>query len=154
MSGLASPQRCSECGVSLASRKTLVFHLRQVHLTSHSYYCDTCDGAFNNAPALAMHKSNVHCVKSVFCKHCSYSTVSQACMKLYVRSHISGLKYAHCVKQFPNPASLKQHQLHHSHRQVFECLDCDKVFATTHSLNIHNKGKHGLGYLCQCWPGL
>ncbi len=38
-SGLASPQRCMVCGVGLASKKVLAFHLKQTHPSKKPYKC-------------------------------------------------------------------------------------------------------------------
>lgn len=84
ISGLASPQRCMVCGVGFASKKVLAFHLKQMHPSEKPYKCALCDKAFNNNPGLASHTTNVHHEKIVSCKHCSYTTISRARMRLHM----------------------------------------------------------------------
>ncbi len=148
-SGVASPQRCMVCGVGVKSRKTLAFHLKHVHPESRPYRCMVCGSTFNNSGTLACHRSNVHQKRQVKCKSCAYTTITKARMKLHVRSHTTGIKCSHCEKCFPNTQAFQQHLSRHGQRKAFDCSICDKVFASSHSLNIHLKGKHGQGYRCR-----
>ena len=59
----------------------------------------------------------------------------------------------HCSvysKSFPHKHALAVHILLHGHQWEFTCSSCPLMFAMSNSLNIHVKGKHGVGYVCPC----
>ncbi len=70
--GRALPQLCCVCRVGLRSKTVLVSHLKLFHPAARPYSCPYCDSAFNNAPDLSSHISNLHQAKKVKCKHCEY----------------------------------------------------------------------------------
>ncbi len=148
--GKASPQTCMVCHAGVQSKKALVFHLKQYHPEKRPYNCQTCLNSFNNNADLMCHMLNVHAQRKVHCKHCKHSTMTKAQMHQHVCLHTSGLKCGQCGCKFPNAHALGQHSELHKKHQEFICSTCQKIFATSNSLNIHIKGKHGHGYVCPC----
>ncbi len=136
--------------MGLALRTKLAAHLKLYHLDSKNYWCMDCDSAFNTANDLMCHCSNQHSVKKLKYKSCEYRAVTKVRMKLHIRKHTSGLQCDKCGKWYPNQQSLSLHLGLHKSRREFFCSVCKAVFSTGSSLQIHEKGKHGSGFLCWC----
>ncbi len=149
-SGHLSPQTCLICQVKLKSKGALAFHLKHFHREHRPYHCDICMSSFNNKYDLSSHHTNVHAPKAVFCKHCDYKMTSKAQIQLHVRAHTVGIHCGVCAKSFPHKRALAIHSPLHRHCLEFHCTSCSLIFATSNSLNIRVKGKHGPGYVCPC----
>ena len=111
--GKASPQLCPSCGVGVASKATLVHHLRTVHPSSHLFLCVHCDTHFNNSADLASHVSNSQLEKKITSCHCNYSMVNRSRMWIHVHRHTTSLKCLSCDKRFPTKRMLLKHKLLH-----------------------------------------
>ncbi len=149
-SGKASLLICMVCRAGVSSKSALAFHLKQFHPERRPYHCLSCLNSFNNNNDLMSHVSNIHSMKTVYCKHCTYLSTSKAHMQLHVCLHTDGMKCSDCGRKYLNKHVLAQHKLLHQKRTEYCCTTCSKKFATPNSLQIHVKGKHGYGYFCPC----
>ena len=124
--------------------------MKSFHPESKLYCCSICDVAFNCALDLSSHTSNLHQMKRIKYKHCTYQATLCVRMSLHVRIHTGGVRCVKCNKHYPSQWALRYHSKLHGMRQEFQCGSCDKVFVTASSLQIHLHGKHGVGFVCKC----
>lgn len=64
--GVALPQECLVCTVSVASKMALIAHMKHFHPGARPYSCNNCERRFNNEADLGCHNTNVHFVKCLF----------------------------------------------------------------------------------------
>ncbi len=71
-------------------------------------------------------------------------------MLAHVGKHAPCNKCTLCAKVYPMERALSSHMKLHQDRQEFVCGDCQQTYATASSLKLHRRGKHGVGFTCQC----
>ncbi len=147
--GEVIPCTCPVCKAALTSGMALFRHLRSEHPDEKPYVCDDCQHHFKNLKELSSHCSNIHRRCKVSCNQCAYRTTIKAKMHQYVSIHTGGVPCPQCGHSFPTLTEMLQHKHLHSDRQTFDCSECDTMYYTLNSLQIHQIRKHGEGYTCE-----
>ncbi len=82
--GCSKVRVCPVCRDSCVSGLALERHLHSIHPISQSYTCAKCTLSFNNDHELSSHVANVHNLKQVSCKKCTFKSVSRAWMHQHI----------------------------------------------------------------------
>ncbi len=148
--GCVIPWLCLVCQVEVESGMALYRHMCATHPYDKPYSCHDCGAKYNNLKELSLHHSNVYRSSTISCSQYDYSCISKAKMQQHVHWHTTGYLCQKCGKGFPILTELLCHKHLHDAREVFDCDDCGVEYYIVASLHIHQVGKHGEGYCCQC----
>ena len=113
------PHKCDTCGKYFTQKSNLTTHIKSVHTKESKVVCEICDKVFSKRYSLLKHIKSVHDkIRSIVCTQCD--------------------------KTFSENGDLTKHMRTHTKEKPYECLFCDKFFATTsirssHKIRIHTK---------------
>ncbi|XP_059611746.1 zinc finger protein 835-like [Phlebotomus argentipes] len=164
--------KCHLCDKSFRIRQGLNCHIREVHLKTKNYQCDSCDRLFANYYTLVEHRRThtgerphkceicaktfrqkaalyvhrkMHSVKREFaCDTCDHSFVSLSALHTHEKTHTDEKAYEcdTCHWKFRTKFDLKRHWSVHSDEKPFECAECSKTFRVKRYLKRHMDAKH------------
>jgi len=141
---------CSKCLKRLASNKLLKLHMTQ-HTGEKPYSCDFCDYKAITQSVVNQHKMRMHegsmpdkVLPKHVCEICGKSFKVRSNLKEHMASHSDDKKFlcGMCGKSLKNRQCLNRHLFTHGVKKT--CQICNKNFATSASLSIHQRDKHGL----------
>lgn len=106
------------CNATFPSSWTMAYHKKKIHYKLTWHKCDICEKVFDDLRKLQKHKK-IHC-DGEMCPLCFR----------YFRSEVR-LKSHNCLKSENCEV-----------QQFFQCTLCDKSFARSHSLKMHQRSVH------------
>ena len=136
--------KCDYCD-KMIDKYQIKIHLQQ-HLDCDSgkYKCDKCDVKCSSRSGLRKHLLTHEVTEKLFnCDQCNKTYKAKHSLYLHVKYIHKGSEKGKwickvCDKEFAQSGTLTIHEKTHNGER-FECLACDKTFAYKHSLKLHMK---------------
>ncbi|CAH0550417.1 unnamed protein product [Brassicogethes aeneus] len=143
---------CKECGKSLHSPYTYVWHMR-IHSGERPYVCDLCGKQFRVSQGLVRHLKETHAkIKNFPCDLCGRMFATKRNVEEHRRIHTNERPYICdlCGKAFKQKASLFVHNRSHNDTFPYKCSYCNQGFRSKPPLLIHVTRHTGeKPYACQ-----
>lgn len=141
---------CPKCGKSFHTASGLRQHLLS-HMEVNPFKCGFCHKTYKSRQSLKEHFRVAHSSNSKLfvCVTCSKRFTAKSTLMMHIKSH-KGLKEfacSECPKTFTRATYLRAHKLLHLGQEKprpFNCVykDCNRSFATKHSLVVHIAHSH------------
>ncbi|WAR06493.1 ZN141-like protein [Mya arenaria] len=132
---------CRHCVFTTPLREYLASHVRQLHMTSRHYQCETCGQTFRSHGNLAAH-TRIHVGNYRFhCDRCPSKFTDQSNFLQHQRRH-EGIKLHvcdHCGKSFVTSSDMRKHVRTHTGEHPFTCDQCGRTFKDGSSWKRHVK---------------
>ena len=136
--GGATSYACNQCGKKLASKQSLIQHLR-LHSGKKPFTCSQCGKTFSTKCGLTQH-NRIHLREKPFaCNQCDKKLASKHSLTQHLRIH-SGEKpfvCGECEKEFARRSDLINHFRNCCGEKPFACSLCGKTFAEGSDLTRH-----------------
>ncbi|XP_058840124.1 zinc finger protein 271-like [Topomyia yanbarensis] len=136
------PYACNYCSRRFAQKHNLSIHIR-THTGERPYQCEICSKQFSALGNFQAHKKIHSNQRDHICPSCNKAFITSGDLSRHMVSH-SGIKNYHCdicAKSFSRNRDMVAHKkkIHLNDRSAesYKCLECQKVFATTDSLDLH-----------------
>ena len=141
-SGAAAAKDPDQPSTSGSSRKYL----------EHKYNCHLCDLETEKQIVFIKHMAEQHPGQSMPCKYCGSLFVTTNGLFKHERSHIY-LKHPcdSCSYKAQFPYQLQHHRRTHTKENLWNCANCDRVFACKSSHTSHER-IHGVELKCPEYP--
>ena len=142
--------QCPICPKKLSSNKSLKLHMTQ-HTGEKPFACEFCSYRAITQSIVNQHKLRMHegsmpdkVLPKHVCEICGKSFKVKSNLKDHMATHsdLRTFLCGICGKSLKNRQCLNRHLFTHGVRQT--CSICNRNFASTSSLGIHQREKHGL----------
>lgn len=141
---------CPKCGKSFHTSSGLRQHLLS-HIDVNQFKCGFCNKTYKSRQSLKEHFRVAHSSnrKLFVCVTCGKRFTAKSTLMMHIKSH-KGLKEfpcPDCPKSYTRASYLQAHRLIHLGQEKprpFVCMykDCNRRFATKHSLVVHIAHSH------------
>lgn len=139
------PFSCEYCPNKFSNRGALWQHTVATHSIEKTCECNLCGRKFYRNCSLALHMKShsdeYNCACSICGREFNRFTLLQRHAKLH--SEVAQYKCTACNKLFDDLNMLQLHAT--EHKDKLSCNQCEAVFTTKESLDIHTEAMHGHG---------
>lgn len=139
------PFSCEYCPNKFSNRGALWQHTVATHSIEKTCECNLCGRKFYRNCSLALHMKShsdeYNCACSICGREFNRFTLLQRHAKLH--SEVAQYKCTACSKVFEDLNMLQLHAT--EHKDKLACNQCEAVFTTKESLDIHTEAIHGNG---------
>ncbi|XP_011881525.1 PREDICTED: zinc finger protein 271-like [Vollenhovia emeryi] len=132
---------CDECGKKLASKSSLTYHKRSMHLRERPHMCHYCGDSFVSKEARLIHE-RIHTGERPYsCKVCNmrYRCSSNLSQHMKIHAGLKPHKCHFCNKGFTRKGALTVHERIHTGVKPFPCETCGKSFSQKNDMLKHAK---------------
>ncbi|CAH1737695.1 zinc finger and SCAN domain-containing protein 12-like [Aphis gossypii] len=137
------PFSCEYCPNKFSNRGALWQHTVAFHTIEKTCECNLCGRKFYRNCSLALHMKShsdeYNCACSICGREFNRFTLLQRHAKLH--SEVAQYKCTACNKSFDDLNTLQLHAA--EHKDKLACEQCEAVFTTKESLDIHMEAMHG-----------
>lgn len=137
------PFSCEYCPNKFSNRGALWQHTVATHSIEKTCECNLCGRKFYRNCSLALHMKShsdeYNCACSICGREFNRFTLLQRHAKLH--TEVAHYKCTACNKSFEDLNSLQLHAT--EHKDKLPCDQCEAVFTTKESLDIHREAMHG-----------
>lgn len=137
------PFSCEYCPNKFSNRGALWQHTVSIHTIEKTCECNLCGRKFYRNCSLALHMKShsdeYNCACSICGREFNRFTLLQRHVKLH--SEVAQYKCTACNKLFEDLNMLQLHAA--EHKDKLPCGQCEAVFTTKESLDIHTEAMHG-----------
>ncbi|XP_034827937.1 gastrula zinc finger protein XlCGF57.1-like [Maniola hyperantus] len=149
---------CPKCGKSFHTSSGLRQHMAS-HINVNQFKCGFCNKTYKSRQSLKEHFRVAHSsnCKLFVCVTCGKKFTAKSTLMMHLKIH-SGLKEfacPDCPKSYTRASYLRVHRLIHTGQEQprpFMCMhkDCNRSFATKHSLLVHIAHTHTMNRPHKC----
>lgn len=133
---------CNTCDVEFAAKEDVEKHI-ETH--EEKFKCKNCHMIFNDPYKFCVHVYS-HTKDEYKCPYCNFSTERSSSILSHInRLHLQKFPYScrYCGKKYINARDHKEHESSHlSDEKQFECVVCQKKFAFSSYLHMHQVRFH------------
>jgi KRAB domain-containing zinc finger protein len=133
-------------GTDLRTHNYFEHRYKYCSVTANGYECHKCDTTFTTRKQLVRHNLQHHVTRRdktpmFVCPQCKVRCRSMPALRLHFAEHGSVMPFRCdvCDERFLTPHRLGSHMRAHNHRTTFGCPDCPKHFVTATTLQRHLK---------------
>ncbi|XP_028044546.1 zinc finger protein 43 isoform X2 [Monomorium pharaonis] len=132
---------CDDCGKKLASKSSLMYHKKSMHLRERPHMCHYCGDSFVSREARLIHERIHTGERPYVCKVCNmrYRCSSNLSQHMKIHTGLKPHKCHFCNKGFARKGALTVHERIHTGVKPYSCKTCGKSFSQKNDMLKHAK---------------
>ncbi|XP_025989393.1 zinc finger protein 2 homolog isoform X2 [Solenopsis invicta] len=132
---------CDECGKKLATKSSLMYHKKSMHLRERPHMCHYCGDSFVSREARLIHERIHTGERPYVCKVCNmqYRCSSNLSQHMKIHTGLKPHKCRFCNKDFARKGTLIVHERIHTGVKPYPCETCGKSFSQKNDMLKHAK---------------